>query len=257
MEQYSGFSNIYDEAMDNIPYEKWSEDITELLKQQGIESGVICELGCGTGTMTELLAKKGYQMIGVDMSADMLQQAMEKKLASGADIQYVMQDMRELTLHHPVDAMISVCDSMNYITEDEDLKQVFARAREFLNPSGIFLFDMKTEYCYEMIIGDHVMVEHTEDTSCIWENTYYKEEKINEYALTIFEREPGTELFRRYEEVHEQRAYEIQEVENALREAGFSLLYIYGGQIGKELTEDCERIYFVAHIEQQKNGGKK
>ena len=241
---YQDFAKIYDDAMDNIPYESWCQDIRGELNRQGIDTGTICELGCGTGTMTELLAGYGYDMIGVDLSEEMLAEAMSKIHECQGQVQYVHQDMRELTLHRPVEAVISICDSINYLLEIEDLIQTFTQVRRYLKPDGIFLFDMKTEYCYQTVMGDRVMADHTDDTDYIWENYYFPEDKINQYSLTIFSREG--ELYRRQEEIHEQRAYDIQEVEDCLRKAGFMQMHCYTNRIGQTDVADCERIYFVA-----------
>ena len=125
MSSYESFARVYDLFMDNIPYEEWCGYLTGLLEDQGIRDGLVLELGCGTGNMTRLLAGKGYDMIGVDNSVDMLEIAMEKKEEEGQDILYLLQDMREFELYGTVRAVVSVCDSMNYITEEEDLLEVF------------------------------------------------------------------------------------------------------------------------------------
>ena len=125
MEAYTGFAAVYDQLMEEIPYEQWCGYITGLLKEYGVEQGLVLELGCGTGTMTELLAEAGYDMIGIDVSEEMLAEAMEKKQESGhAEILYLQQDMREFELYGTVRAAVSVCDSMNYLTEPGELEQV-------------------------------------------------------------------------------------------------------------------------------------
>ena len=121
MQAYTGFAAVYDTFMDNIPYEEWCEYLTGLLKEQGVSEGLLLDLGCGTGSLTELLAKSGYDMIGVDNSEEMLELALEKKEKSGNDILYLCQDMREFELYGTVAAVVSICDCMNYITEEEDL----------------------------------------------------------------------------------------------------------------------------------------
>ena len=117
MDAYTNFAEVYDGFMDNVPYRQWADYIQDLLREQGIRDGLVLELGCGTGSLTELLAGKGYDMIGVDNSGDMLQIAMEKREVSGSDILYLLQDMREFELYGTVRAVVSICDSMNYITE--------------------------------------------------------------------------------------------------------------------------------------------
>ena len=139
--------------MDNGPYEEWSEYLLAVLKEYGIHSGVICDLGCGTGKMTRLLAQAGYDMIGVDNSEDMLELAMEKRLVSGHDILYLLQDMQEFELYGTVRAVVSVCDSLNYITDRDELRHVFELVNNYLDPEGIFLFDMNTVHKYRDLLG--------------------------------------------------------------------------------------------------------
>ena len=148
MEAYTNFAEVYDTFMDNVPYDEWADYIERMLKEYQISDGLVLELGCGTGSMTELLSAKGYDMIGVDNSEDMLEIAMEKRLNSGHDILYLLQDMREFELYGTVRAVLSVCDSVNYVTDEEELQEVFCLVNNYLDPQGIFIFDFNTEYKY-------------------------------------------------------------------------------------------------------------
>ena len=198
MASYESFARVYDLFMDNIPYEEWCEYLHGLLKKYGIDDGLVLELGCGTGSMTELLAEAGYDMIGVDNSADMLEIAMEKREESGHDILYLLQDMREFELYGTVRAVVCVCDSMNYITDDDGLLEVFSLVNNYLDPGGVFIFDLNTLYKYEEILGDCVIAENREESSFIWENWYDEQEQINEYDLTLFIRNDSG-LYEKYE----------------------------------------------------------
>ena len=160
MEAYSDFARVYDIFMDNVEYEKWAEYLIGSLKEYGIEDGIVLELGCGTGVMTELLAESGYDMIGVDNSEEMLGEAMEKRAESGHEILYLEQDMREFELYGTVRAIVSVCDCMNYITEEEDLLTVFKLVNNYLDPDGIFIFDMNTPYKYREMLGNTTIAEN-------------------------------------------------------------------------------------------------
>lgn len=245
MAMYESFARVYDTFMDNVPYEEWSVYVKELLFREGITDGLVLELGCGTGSMTELLAEAGYDMIGVDNSGEMLEIAMEKKEKSGHDILYLLQDMREFELYGTVRAIVSVCDSMNYITEEEELLDVFKLVNNYLDPDGVFIFDMNTRYKYETILGDKVIAENREESSFIWENWYDAEEQINEYDLTLFiENEDG--LYEKYEETHYQRAYELETVCDLIRQAGLKLEAVYDAFTLDEPKEDSERVYIVA-----------
>lgn len=245
MEAYTGFAAVYDTFMDNIPYEEWCEYLTGLLKQYGVNDGLVLDLGCGTGSLTELLADRGYDMIGVDYSEEMLELAMEKRYESGNDILYLCQDMREFELYGTVAAVVSICDCMNYITEPEDLVTVFELVNNYLDPGGIFIFDLNTEYKYSEVMGDCTIAEDREDSSFIWENQYEPEEKINIYDLSIFVREEE-DLYRKYHETHYQRAYSLEEVKAAIEEAGMEFVTAYDAFTSEPPKAESERIYVVA-----------
>lgn len=186
MEAYTSFAYVYDTFMDNVPYGEWARHIREKLCEHGVTDGIVLDLGCGTGTMTERLAGYGYDMIGVDNSEEMLELAMEKKTESGYDILYLLQDMRGFELYGTVRAVVSVCDSVNYITEPDELEEVFRLVNNYLDPKGIFLFDFNTVHKYRDVIGDSTIAEDRGVCSFIWDNIYYEKEQINEYDLTLF-----------------------------------------------------------------------
>ena len=262
MEAYTSFASVYDTFMDNVPYEEWGAYIYSLLCRYGVRDGIVLDLGCGTGTMTEILAGYGYDMIGVDNSEDMLELAMEKRMASGYDILYLLQDMREFELYGTVRAVVSVCDSVNYITEPEELAGVFRLVNNYLDPGGIFLFDFNTEYKYREVMGDCTIAEDRGPCSFIWDNCYYEEERINEYDLTLFIREgtaPGrnegaeeddTEengaLYRKYTETHFQRGYTLEEIRELLSSAGLIFQAAYDMDTREAAGEKSERICVIA-----------
>lgn len=186
MEAYTSFAYVYDTFMDNVPYGEWARHIREKLCEHGVTDGIVLDLGCGTGMMTERLAGYGYDMIGVDNSEEMLELAMEKKTESGYDILYLLQDMRGFELYGTVRAVVSVCDSVNYITEPDELEEVFRLVNNYLDPKGIFLFDFNTVHKYRDVIGDSTIAEDRGVCSFIWDNRYYEKEQINEYDLTLF-----------------------------------------------------------------------
>lgn len=244
MEAYSGFAEVYDLFMDNVPYGEWCRYLTGLLRDFGVEEGLVLDLGCGTGTMTELLAGAGYDMIGVDNSEEMLEMAAAKREASGRGILYLCQDMREFELYGTVRAVVSVCDSLNYILDTEDLTQVFRLVNNYLDPGGVFIFDLNTDYKYSQM-GDETIAENREDGSFIWDNYYHREERINEYDLALFVREGGDGLYRKYEETHYQRAYLPEEIRRAGEEAGMEFVAFYDAFTKNSPRPDSERIYAV------------
>ena len=179
-EIYTDFARVYDALMDNTPYEMWCNRLDQLIASYGVsrptrdaegildsERNLVVDLGCGTGTLTELLYQKGYDCIGVDNSEEMLGIAMEKKVESGSEILYLHQDMRELDLYSTVGTVISVCDSVNYILEEEELLQVFRLVNNYLYPGGIFIFDLRRAGRKEVLSGKIIMIRKKRSTSMI------------------------------------------------------------------------------------------
>ena len=275
MEAYTDFAQVYDTFMDETPYEEWADFIDKLIVQYGIsrpacrqiqdnqlqasavektaeenlasERNLVLDLGCGTGSLTELMAEKGYDMIGVDLSQEMLGIALAKREAAASSTLYLCQDMRELELYSTVGTVISVCDSVNYLLEEEDLIETFRLVNNYLYPGGIFIFDFNTVYKYEQVIGDTTIAENRDDCSFIWENYYHEKEHINEYDLTIFVREDEEEeRFRRFSETHYQRGYSLEEMTRLIESAGLTLVAALDADTHKKPTENSERIYMIA-----------
>jgi len=250
MEAYTSFAEVYDLFQDNVPYEEWCEYLAGLLTEYGVRDGLVLDLGCGTGSLTELLAGRGYDMIGVDNSSEMLEIAMGKRDRSGQGILYLLQDMREFELYGTVAAVVIICDSMNYILEYGDLVQVFKLVNNYLDPGGVFVFDLNTPYKYRELLADNTFAEEREESSFIWENFYDQDEEINEYDLTLFIRRqvPGCKepLYQKFQETHYQRSYELETIQHALGEAGMEFLAAYDGGTREPVRPDSERIYVVA-----------
>ena len=240
---YTEFAEVYDEFMDNVPYDDWCRYLIRLLRKYGVEDGLLLELGCGTGSLTERLADAGYDMIGLDSSAEMLEQALAKRDESGHDILYLNQDMREFELYGTVRAIVSLCDCMSYILTMEDLTQVFRLANNYLDPKGIFIFDLNTDWKYRQV-GDSTIAEDREDSSFIWDNSYDEEERINEYDLALFIRTEG-DLYRKYTETHIQRAWLPEEIRKAAEDAGMELVAMYDAFTEDAPRPDSERIYVI------------
>lgn len=246
MESYTEFASVYDLFMDEVPYKEWKDQLVEHLKEHNINDGLVLDLGCGTGTMTELLSREGYDMIGVDASYDMLNVAMEKREASGRDILYLCQEMQEFELYGTVRAVVCVCDSINYLLSHEDLVRTFKLVNNYLDPKGIFIFDFNTVHKYRDVIGDRVIAENREEASFIWENEYNEESCINEYVLTVFIKNPENGYYEKAEEEHFQRGYELQEIRDCLEEAGLIFVKAYDTDTNDHVTEASERITVVA-----------
>lgn len=260
MNSYTGFAKVYETFMDNVPYDEWAEYLKGLLSEYGVEKGaLVAELGCGTGEMTRRLARAGYDMIGIDLSEEMLDIARYEHEEEAQDILYLNQDMREFELYGTVAAVVSLCDSMNYITSEEELLKVFRLVNNYLDADGVFIFDMNAIYKYETQLAERVIAENREDCSLIWENYYDKETRLNEYDITVYtkaefeeEEEEGLPpLFERIEETHLQKAYPIDTVIALLEEAGMEFVAVYGVGTRKAPEPDCERIYFIAREQHQ------
>lgn len=245
MDSYESFARVYDDFMDNIPYDEWAGYVISLLKEKGIEEGLLLDLGCGTGNITQRLAKSGYDMIGVDNSAEMLEIAQEKNIEEESQILYLLQDMREFELYGTVRAVISICDSMNYIIEYEDLTEVFRLVNNYLDPEGYFIFDMNTLYKYETILADNTIAEDRETMSFIWDNYFYEEERINEYNLNLFLQEEDGR-YRKFTETHYQKAYTIDEVKQAITDGGMECIAIYDAFTREAPRKDSQRVYVIA-----------
>lgn len=251
MGAYESFASVYDLFMDNIDYDAWVEYIEQIWKKYNIDPELICELGCGTGNITLRLAQKGYDMIGVDLSADMLSEARKKAAENNKEVLFLLQDMREFELYGTVNSILCLCDSLNYITEDDDMQDVFDLVNNYLHPGGLFIFDLNTEYKFKEIYGQNTFSEADEDAVYVWENYYDEEEKINEYYLNFFvKNSDGT--YDRTQEEHYERAYSLDEIKRFIEKSGMKFEAAYDAFTFEPVREDSERIYVVAREIQKK-----
>lgn len=242
MEAYTDFAALYDKFMAETPYDEWCAEIVKELNENEISDGLVCELGAGTGEMTRRLRDKGFDMIGIDNSEEMLMVAKEKE--KDDSILYLCQDMREFELYGTVRAIVSVCDSVNYVLEDMELIDTFKLVNNYLDPKGIFIFDFNTKYKYKEIIGDSTIAENDEDASFIWENFYDEDTDINEYDITFFVREG--ELYRKFTETHFQRGYTLTDMKRFIKAAGLDFVNAFDADTKSEVTGESERIVVIA-----------
>lgn len=243
MDAYTGFAGVYDQFMEDVPYGQWRDIIVKELKKASIGDGLILDLGCGTGTLTRMLAESGYDMIGVDGSEEMLMEAREK--ADGVDILYLCQDMRAFELYGTVRAVVSTCDTMNYLLTPEDFIQTVRLVNNYLDPGGLFIFDLNTLYKFQEIMGNTTIAESGEDASFIWDNFFDEETGRNEYDLTLFiGREDG--LFERRIEVHEEQGYTLEEVRGFLVAGGMEFVRVFDADTGEAPTDTSEKVFFIA-----------
>ena len=264
---YNTFAYVYDEFMENVPYEDWAFMLRDILRDHNIDDGLLLDLGCGTGTLTRLMAEHGYDMTGVDISADMLTVAREYESAEDeypedaglpedpealeygdspvGKILYLCQDMREFELYGTVRAVYSLCDCLNYITEYDDLVKVFKLVNNYLDPGGIFIFDLNTIYKFKEQLGDKTFAENGEDASFIWENHYDDSTHINEYDLTLFLEDVDGKYLKETE-LHRQKGYTVDEIKKALEEAGLIFESVCDEETLNGVTQTTQRILVVA-----------
>jgi len=242
MNVYGGFAKIYDRMMADVSPKKWADYVELLWKTHGFKPDSVLDMACGTGRITRLFNKRGYDMTGVDVSEEMLAQARKK---GGKNILYLCQDMRDFELYGTVDAIVCLCDSVNYILEEEELQKFFKLANMYLNPGGMFVFDINTKHKYSNTLKNNTFSNVYDDAAYVWENHYDKKSEINEYFVTFFaETESG--LYERFEESHIQRAYSAEKTEEMLINAGFSNLSKYYGFTLEKPKKNSERIFFMA-----------
>lgn len=241
---YNKFSDIYDKFI-GIDYPEWISYIESIWANFGTRPHLVLDLACGTGNFTIPLSAKGYDMIGLDNSPEMLSQAQAKANACGNDILFTLQDMTEFELYGTVDACICMVDAINYILCEDELSMTFGLVHNYLNPGGLFVFDINTVHKFMHVLGDNSFCDIDDNAAIVWENYYDEDTQINEYFVNIFTlRSDG--LYERHEETHRQRAYEAETVSKKLVDAGFELLGVYDALSFNAPNELSEKIFFAA-----------
>lgn len=244
MNQYTDFAAIYDRLMTaDVDYRAWCAYLEKLFEKNGCAPSLVLELGCGTGSMTVALAKRGYSMIGLDISTDMLNIAGQKARDEGLDILYLNQDMADFELYGTVDAVVCTLDGLNYLTEDGDLERTFSLVELYLNPGGIFVFDLNTEHKIRNVIAPQTFLYDTEDVFYTWQSELDGE--LCDYYLTFFVRQEDG-AYRRFDETHTQRIYTPSAVERALASSGLKLTDCYDALTFDAADVDCERVFYTA-----------
>jgi SAM-dependent methyltransferase len=240
---YTDFAYCYDRLMKDVDYSRWADYIEELFRLHSLKPSLVLDLGCGTGSFCLEMAGKGYDMLGIDLSADMLACAKAKSVEKGRDILFLNQDMTGFELYGTVDAIVCLIDSMNYITYKNDLKRLFKLVRNYLNPGGLFIFDINSEYKFEKVLGSNVYHRVEEDVAYIWQNSYDRSRRLCRFDLTVFVGRGHS--CSRFDEVHHERAYSTAELEGLVRDSGLRLCSVLGEFSVKKPGKKCERIFFV------------
>lgn len=246
MTGYSTFARYYDSLTANIDYKKRAGYFHEIIKRyKNTEGTILLDLACGTGSISEEMAKIGYDVIGVDYSDEMLGIALDKKFDSGLNIQYLCQDMRKLDLYGSMDITICALDSINHLNSLADVKKVFKNVALFSEPQGLFIFDINTLYKHRNILANNTFTYETDNVFCIWENTLVEDTDEVKMNLEFFELEENG-LYSRTSDSFSEIAYSEESIEELLRECGFELLAKFGDDSFSPPACNSQRIVYAA-----------
>lgn len=244
--EYGDFAAVYDRLMADVDYDAWAEYLASLLNSGGVQPGEpVLDCACGTGEIALRLNRKGYRMTGIDRSERMLEIAQQKARKVGAQIPFVCQDMRYLSLHKPVSVIVCACDGVNYLLADADVDAFFTAANRSLKESGLLLFDLSSAYKLEHVLGGQTFGEDEPDCTYLWQNCFDPDSRLLEMRLAFF-RPDGTGKYTRFDERHVQRAHTIDEISTKLERAGFATLGIYEAFTQNVPLAQSERIQFAA-----------
>lgn len=244
MSGYSDFAAVYDSLMLNADYEKRAKYIEKLFKKYGKMPTLMLDLACGTGEFSAAFTKKGVEVIGVDISEDMLSIAREKAFDEGLDILYLCQAAQDLDLYGTVDGAICCLDSLNHITKKSELEKAIQKVSLFLEPKCLFIFDVNTPYKHKNVLANNTFVLENEEVYCVWQNEYNEKTVSTDITLDIFVEGEG--VYERFTENFSERAYEITDLEELLKNSGFEVLGVFDDLTENPLTEKSERAIFVA-----------
>ncbi len=240
---YNDFAEIYDKLQD-IDYNSFIRYYLKIFDKYNLNPSLVLDLACGTGNITLPMAQLGYDMIGVDLSEEMLGIAADKARDKSLDILFLNQDMTEFELYGTVDAAVCALDGVNYLTQDGELLQLFLLIKNYLNPDGIFIFDINSEYKLKNILGENTFVYDEDDTYCVWSSSYDEDERICSFNLDFFKREDSG-LYSRFEEYQEERAYSVSEICETAERAGLTLVGCFDDRSFDEASKMSVLIFFV------------
>ncbi|MBQ9850552.1 MAG: class I SAM-dependent methyltransferase [Clostridia bacterium] len=244
MMSYDNFSRYYDLLTDNVEYEKRAEYFCRLLSLCGIKDGILLDLACGTGSISVEMAKRGFDVIGVDSSIGMLNAAREKAYENEQQILLLNQSMDEIDLYGTVDCAVCVLDSINHLGNAAQVRRTFEKVSLFMNRGGAFAFDVNTLYKHKNVLGDNAFVYDLDELYCVWQNSYNEADSSVDISLDFFEEEDG--VYYRSGESFTERAYELSDIAAWLEEAGFEVVGIYDDMTMQDAHSETERAVFLA-----------
>lgn len=243
---YSAFAEFYDELTGNISYKERAAYFDSIIKEFKTEGPILLDLACGTGSLSVELSRLGYDVIGVDYSADMLSVALDKKYDSGEDILFLCQDMTALDLYGTVDSTVCALDSINHVTDPEKVRKIFEGVSLFTVPGGLFIFDVNSPYKHRQVLGNNTFVYDCDSVYCVWQNDYEEEKGIVNISLDFFAYDEESDSYTRSSEQFSERSYEPAWLEQLLDESGFELLTVYADDSKEAPKEDSQRLIYVA-----------
>ena len=247
-EQYSSLSLFYDAFMQDVDYGAWCDFYEECFRKfSTVNVERIVDIGCGTGSITDPMAARGYKMTGLDLSEEMLELAAKKAEDAGTDIRFLGSDMRSFNLGFRADAAICSFDCVNYLLKTDDVEAALWHAHENIEKGGILIFDVATPYKYKNVLADNAFVYETDDVFMTWENYFNEKTNICDFYLTFFVRDD--KVYRREDEEQRQRCYALRTIRKAVQNAGFSILCECADVDFSPLQEDSERCFFVCKAE--------
>ncbi|KXG43151.1 class I SAM-dependent DNA methyltransferase [Tepidibacillus decaturensis] len=242
---YKKFAYVYDQLMKDAPYDQWIKITEMLVKKYNLHPSQIIDLGCGTGNIAIPLSKQGYQMIGVDLSEEMLSIAFDKMLESHVSFPLIQQNMMELDIDQKVGLIISYCDSFNYLHGIEEVKKAFIQVNKHLEDGAYFIFDMHSPYKFREVFHGQTFAWNDEDISVIWQTEVDIDQLMVNHDLTFFVKQ-SERCYEKFQETHIQQTYSMEMVKQGLEETGFELEEVFGDFQLQPVQENTERIFYVA-----------
>lgn len=248
MAGYGDFAYYYDLLTENVDYESRCDYISTLLAENGVGKGILLDLACGTGTVSLIMSEKGYDVIGVDASEEMLSQAQEKKIEAQCDVIFLCQKMEELDLFGTINAAVCTLDSINHVTEEKTVAEIFRRVSLFMEDKGIFLFDVNTPYKHREVLGDNTFIYDMDNVYCVWQNST-DENLLTKVSLDIFEKDTqqeDDEVYYRYYEDFYEKGYDLERLKELLGENKFEVIAVYEEMTRESIKDDTQRAVFIA-----------